>query len=60
MFKEKAMVTPPKKKDITINMVLAITTNNQTQKCAIQGEKTSSQEQEFGRLARRGKASTFV
>ncbi len=29
MFKENAMVAPPKKKDVVVNMVLTITTHNQ-------------------------------
>jgi hypothetical protein len=29
MFKEKAMITTPKKEDVVINMVLAITTHSQ-------------------------------
>jgi hypothetical protein len=29
MFKENAMVAPPNKKDVVVNMVLAITTHNQ-------------------------------
>jgi hypothetical protein len=58
MFREQAAAIAPKKDDVVVNMVLAINLKLDTQKCGIQGIKTS-QEQEFGQLARRGKTSTF-
>jgi hypothetical protein len=39
MFKEKAIMAPPKKKDFVVNMILAITTHNQIPENVVFKEK---------------------